>query len=170
MSWFIPGLGMFCEAYFVFSVGNIKQFFPYEYPSCWKTYKTCTINLTRAPDYMQIVGIIFGMITLGYLGDKIGRKPPCSNMPPGPFRPAQGTDTPSSCRQVGLCLHCQHHVHWVHSTDVDWHWPGRSPDGHLVHHLPGNPLPLPIQDRLTHCMAVPHWAMCACKPCQGKGP
>ena len=79
MSWFIPGLGMFCEAYFIFSVGNIKQFFPYEYPDCWKTYKTCTVNLTRAPDYMQIVGIIFGMITLGYLGDKIGREPTCSN-------------------------------------------------------------------------------------------
>ena len=31
--------------------------------------------MTRAPDYMQIVGIIFGMCTLGYLGDKIGRKP-----------------------------------------------------------------------------------------------
>ena len=75
MSWFIPGMGMFCEAYFIFSIGNIKQIFPYEYPDCWSTHKTCTVNMTRAPDYMQIVGIIFGMCTLGYLGDKIGRKP-----------------------------------------------------------------------------------------------
>ena len=75
MSWFIPGMGMFCEAYFIFSIGNIKQIFPYEYPDCWSTHKTCTVNTTRAPDYMQIVGIIFGMCTLGYLGDKIGRKP-----------------------------------------------------------------------------------------------
>lgn len=76
MSWFIPGLGMFCEAYFIFSIGNIAQFFPYEYPECWKRYETCTVNTTRAPGYMQIVGIVFGMCTLGYLGDKIGRKPP----------------------------------------------------------------------------------------------
>jgi MFS family permease len=74
MSWFIPGMGMFCEAYFVFSIGNIKQIFPYEYPNCWKAHKTCTINMTRAPDYVQIIGIILGMCTLGYLGDKIGRK------------------------------------------------------------------------------------------------
>ena len=64
------------QAYFVFSVGNIKQIFPYEYPSCWKTYATCSKTMTQAPDYMQIVGIIFGMITLGYLGDKIGRECP----------------------------------------------------------------------------------------------
>ena len=74
MSWFIPGMGMFCEAYFIFSIGNIKQIFPYEYPECWSTHKTCTVNMTRAPDYMQIVGIVFGMCTLGYLGDKIGRE------------------------------------------------------------------------------------------------
>lgn len=74
MGWFIPGLGMFCEAYFVFSIGNIKQIFPYEYPSCWKSHITCTVNMTRVPDYVQIIGIILGMCTLGYLGDKIGRK------------------------------------------------------------------------------------------------
>ena len=180
MSWFIPGLGMFCEAYFIFSVGNIKQFFPYEYPDCWKTYKTCSVNLTRAPDYMQIVGIIFGMVTLGYLGDKIGREPTCSNMPSSPSRLAPGTDTSSSCRQVGLCLHCQRHVRRVHPADVDWHRPGRPPDGHLVHHLPGKFLPQP-------CFPTPVWlcshpaplnmlhgcatlAMCACKPCQGGAP
>lgn len=75
MSWFIPGMGMFCEAYFIFSIGNIKQIFPYEYPNCWKAHATCSVNMTRAPDYMQIVGIVFGMCTLGYLGDKIGREP-----------------------------------------------------------------------------------------------
>jgi len=74
MSWFIPGLGMFCEAYFVFSIGNIGPFFPYEYPKCWKDYKTCNKTTTQVPSYVQIIGIIFGMCTLGYLGDKIGRE------------------------------------------------------------------------------------------------
>ena len=31
----------------------------------------CTLQI---PEYIQIVGIICGMITIGYLGDKIGRK------------------------------------------------------------------------------------------------
>lgn len=82
MSWFIPGLGMFCEAYFIFSIGNIAQFFTYEYPECWKTHTTCTVDTTRASGYTQIIGIVFGMCTLGYLGDKIGRKPPtCCSIP-----------------------------------------------------------------------------------------
>lgn len=36
--------------------------------------QTCGKTLTQIPDYIQIVGIILGMCTLGYLGDKIGRK------------------------------------------------------------------------------------------------
>ena len=36
--------------------------------------QTCTQTLVQIPDYIQIVGIILGMCTLGYLGDKIGRK------------------------------------------------------------------------------------------------
>lgn len=30
--------------------------------------------MTQVPDYIQIVGIVLGMCTLGYVGDKIGRK------------------------------------------------------------------------------------------------
>ena len=30
--------------------------------------------LRQIPSYIQIVGIILGMITIGYLGDRIGRK------------------------------------------------------------------------------------------------
>lgn len=36
--------------------------------------QTCGKTITQIPDYIQIVGIILGMCTLGYLGDKIGRK------------------------------------------------------------------------------------------------
>lgn len=36
--------------------------------------QTCGKTITQIPDYIQIVGIILGMCTLGYLGDRIGRK------------------------------------------------------------------------------------------------
>ena len=35
-SWAVPGLGMFNESYYIFSVGNIKPIWTEEYPSCWK--------------------------------------------------------------------------------------------------------------------------------------
>jgi MFS family permease len=73
-SWMIPGMGMFLEAYYIFSIGNIKPLLKAEYPSCYKDFKTCGKTLTQIPEYIQIVGIICGMITIGYLGDKIGRK------------------------------------------------------------------------------------------------
>ena len=38
-SWAIPGLGMFSEAYFVFSIGNIKPILADQYPQCWSKYK-----------------------------------------------------------------------------------------------------------------------------------
>eukprot|EP00891_Asterochloris_glomerata_P003210 jgi/Astpho2/3210/Aster-05736 len=69
------GLGMFSEAYFVFSIGNIAPILSAEYPECWKSYKKgCTKTLTQVPNYIQIVGIILGMVTLGFIGDRIGRK------------------------------------------------------------------------------------------------
>jgi MFS family permease len=74
LSWMIPGGGMFLEAYYIFSIGNIGPLLQKEYPSCWKKYKTCSKTLTQIPSYIQICGIILGMITIGYLGDRIGRK------------------------------------------------------------------------------------------------
>ena len=61
------------------SIGNIKPIFSYQYPHCFGTAKpsVCNANEQRAPDYTQILGIIFGMITLGFIGDKIGRAPAC---------------------------------------------------------------------------------------------
>ena len=37
-SWAVPGLGMFNESYYIFSVGNIKPLWTEEYPSCWKVH------------------------------------------------------------------------------------------------------------------------------------
>jgi MFS family permease len=76
-------MGMFCEAYFIFSVGNIKPLIQEEYASCFKSpyHSTlphagpaCSFNLANAPDYSQIIGITLGMCLLGFIGDMIGRK------------------------------------------------------------------------------------------------
>jgi MFS family permease len=73
-SWFIPGLGMFCESYFIFSIGNITPIFQQEYPDCFSTYKKCAHNLINDTTYVQVAFIIVGMLTLGYIADRIGRK------------------------------------------------------------------------------------------------
>ena len=32
----VPGLGMFNESYYIFSVGNVKPIWREQYPKCWK--------------------------------------------------------------------------------------------------------------------------------------
>lgn len=44
------------QAYFIFSIGNIRPLITAEYPFCWKYYETCDKTLTQAPDYTQIIG------------------------------------------------------------------------------------------------------------------
>ncbi|GIL71055.1 hypothetical protein Vretifemale_1695 [Volvox reticuliferus] len=73
-SFMIPGLGMFCEAYFVFAVGNLKSLWKKEYPDCWSKHKTCPVTLSDSITYTQVCGIIFGQIVLGFFADRIGRK------------------------------------------------------------------------------------------------
>lgn len=43
-SWMIPGLGMFSEAYFIFSIGNIKPILSKQYPRCWNKPYTVRLN------------------------------------------------------------------------------------------------------------------------------
>lgn len=44
------------QAYFIFSIGNVRQIITAQYPNCWKTYVECQKTLTQAPDYTQIIG------------------------------------------------------------------------------------------------------------------
>ena len=44
------------------------------WPSCWKTYKVCSQNWVATVSYLEIVGIIFGQIGVGIIGDWIGRR------------------------------------------------------------------------------------------------
>ena len=47
------------------SIGNIKPFFSYEYPRCYKNHLDgCSANLTRGPDYSQVGIWSFSMLPL----------------------------------------------------------------------------------------------------------
>ncbi|GAB4816605.1 hypothetical protein N2152v2_003651 [Parachlorella kessleri] len=76
LSWAVPGMGMFSEAYMIFAIGNIKPFLSIDYPHCIGEVEpvTCKPNTVDSIEYVEICGVIFGMLSLGFLGDIIGRK------------------------------------------------------------------------------------------------
>ena len=45
---------MFSEAYWVFSVGNLKGIFRAEYPNCWKSHSQCSSGLINSLTYTQV--------------------------------------------------------------------------------------------------------------------
>lgn len=65
---------MFSEAYVIFSVGNLSPLFAAAYPACWKKHTQCSKRLLGSLTYSQIAGIIFGMLSVGFIADLIGRK------------------------------------------------------------------------------------------------
>ena len=75
-SFAVPGLGMFCEAYIIFSVGNIADFQKVLYPTCFDTFENCPRKVVeqKIDSYIQIAGIMVGMMLMGVLGDYLGRK------------------------------------------------------------------------------------------------
>jgi len=74
----LPGAGLGLEGYVLFSVGNLKPLFQKSFPTCWGTGKgqglACNPTWIAAIDYMEVVGIIFGQITVGIVGDWLGRR------------------------------------------------------------------------------------------------
>ena len=54
LSFVVPGLGMFSEAYWVFSVGNLKGIFQAEYNTCWKKHTTCSGGLINSLTYTTV--------------------------------------------------------------------------------------------------------------------
>ena len=63
-------VGMFSEAYLVFSVGNIGSFQKAAFPDCYKTYAVCPHDMItqKIDSYVQIIGIIIGMMLMGLMG------------------------------------------------------------------------------------------------------
>ncbi|KAG1670185.1 hypothetical protein FOA52_014961 [Chlamydomonas sp. UWO 241] len=75
LSFALPGLGLFSEAYIVFSVGQLGPFQKAIHPSCFVTYADCDQDLVKhVAGYIQIIGIIVGMLLWGWLADITGRK------------------------------------------------------------------------------------------------
>jgi len=68
-----PGMGLFGESYLLFSVGLIKPFWEILYPECF-AYEVCSPQLLHSLTYAVVLGIICGMIVLGYLANSIGRR------------------------------------------------------------------------------------------------
>ena len=67
LSFGLPGLGMFAESYIIFSVGNIKQWQQWSFPSCyvklWPVQECGANNYLGfldygADSYVQLIGII----------------------------------------------------------------------------------------------------------------
>lgn len=65
----LPGAGLGLEGYVLFSIGNIKPLFEKTFPTCWHTNEICDKQWLNAVDYLEIIGIIFGQILVGVVGD-----------------------------------------------------------------------------------------------------
>jgi len=71
----IPGAGLLLEGYVLFSIGNLSPLFAAAWPSCWGSNATdCNKQWVAAVTYLEIVGIIFGQVSVGILGDWLGRR------------------------------------------------------------------------------------------------
>jgi MFS family permease len=68
-----PGLGLFGESYLLFSIGILKPLWQELYPTCF-TYETCSARLLRSLTYSVVLGIITGMLVVGYLANSMGRR------------------------------------------------------------------------------------------------
>ncbi|KAL6760417.1 proton/phosphate symporter, splice variant a [Haematococcus lacustris] len=75
LAWALPGMGMFSEAYIVFSSGQVGTFQQVMYPTCFVDVVDCDDALVKhVASYILICGIMAGMLLWGFLGDYTGRK------------------------------------------------------------------------------------------------
>lgn len=65
----LPGAGLGLEGYVLFSIGNLTPLFQASFPGCWKKNKVCDANWVAASGYLEVIGILFGQILVGFLGD-----------------------------------------------------------------------------------------------------
>lgn len=75
----VAGAGMFSESYFLFALGNIKHIWHEQYPSCFNSslaeeFGECNTNLVSSLTYIEVLGVIFGMLTFGFFADILGRR------------------------------------------------------------------------------------------------
>ncbi|KAH9258917.1 hypothetical protein BASA81_002537 [Batrachochytrium salamandrivorans] len=74
------GMGMFCESYFLFAVGNMKSIWQVAYPTCFSAGEPtnssdfCEDVNVSSLTYVEIAFVILGMLFFGTIGEDIGRK------------------------------------------------------------------------------------------------
>ena len=68
-----PGLGLFGESFLLFSIGTIRPIWNILYPQCFNAI-TCSNTLLNSLTYSVVIGIIIGMVSIGILANKIGRR------------------------------------------------------------------------------------------------
>ncbi|KAI7844838.1 hypothetical protein COHA_001492 [Chlorella ohadii] len=75
-SWALPGAGMFIEAWMIFAIGNIKPLLAIDMPNCFGHQQpySCDQTASDSVTYVEVSGIIVGMLALGFFADIIGRK------------------------------------------------------------------------------------------------
>ncbi|KAI3397272.1 hypothetical protein diail_11071 [Diaporthe ilicicola] len=84
LSWYwhnaiLPGAGLGLEGYVLFSIGNLSSYFAATdgWKACWGSKTTdgeCSVNWIAAVTYLEVVGIMVGQITVGIIGDWVGRR------------------------------------------------------------------------------------------------
>jgi MFS family permease len=76
-SWWInsawPGMGLLGESYLLFSIGLIKPFWQNLYPACF-SYESCSKQLLSSLTFSVVIGVIIGMVSVGYIANSIGRR------------------------------------------------------------------------------------------------
>ena len=60
LSWAIPGMGMFSEAYILFAIGNIEPLLSIVYPNCWGEEQPadCDQDVVKNVSTIEICGIV----------------------------------------------------------------------------------------------------------------
>jgi MFS family permease len=72
-----PGLGLLGESYMLFSIGTLKPIFQLLFPECFRDShqaQECSQEILTPLTYSVVIGVISGMLLLGFLANKMGRR------------------------------------------------------------------------------------------------
>mmetsp|Transcript_7587 Transcript_7587/g.12258 ORF Transcript_7587/g.12258 Transcript_7587/m.12258 type:complete len:585 (+) Transcript_7587:130-1884(+) len=71
----VAGMGMFSESYFLFALGNIHEIWKRLYPACFDPAdESCNDSIVESFTYVEVSGVICGMLTFGIFADILGRR------------------------------------------------------------------------------------------------